>query len=184
MAVLVFLHGPQAGNRFTLSGDEMTIGRRSTNDVVLKDPQVSRVHAVVMRRGGALIIEDLGSHNGTYINGERISGPRQLHHGDSVTIGESKGTVEDPMRAGEESTAVAAASDFAGATMTQRQVQVLRLMARGLSNKQIGERLGVTERTGKAYVASIFEKLGVNKRAAAVAEGLRLGIIDPPQGDD
>jgi DNA-binding NarL/FixJ family response regulator len=76
------------------------------------------------------------------------------------------------------------AAPMGGSTFTQRQIQVLRLMARGLSNKQIGERLYVSERTVKAYVSSIFEKLNCNKRAAAVAGALRLGLIDMPRDGD
>ena len=91
---------------------------------------------------------------------------------------------EDPTQITDDSTQIADASAFAGATFTQRQIQVLRLMARGLSNKQIGERLFVSERTVKAYVSSIFEKLQVQKRAAAVASALRLGLIDMPREGD
>lgn len=182
--VLIFLHGPRAGDRLQLDGDEFTIGRRSRNEVVLDDKLVSRVHAIIMRRGGAYLIEDLGSHNGTFVNEERLHGMRQLHNADKIGIGESKIQYEDPSEIVEEQTAVAEQHGVAGATFTQRQIQVLRLMARGLSNKQIGERLYVSERTVKAYVSSIFEKLQVKKRAAAVTEALRLGLIDMPSDDD
>jgi pSer/pThr/pTyr-binding forkhead associated (FHA) protein len=182
--VLIFLRGPRAGQRSTLDGDEATIGRRQKNEVVLNDPLVSRVHAIMMRRGGVMLIEDLGSHNGTYVNDERLHGIRQLQHGDKVTIGSSKILFEDPTTLAEDNTQVSDSAAFAGATFTQRQIQVMRLMARGLSNKQIGERLFVSERTVKAYVSSIFEKLQVQKRAAAVASALRLGLIDMPREDD
>jgi pSer/pThr/pTyr-binding forkhead associated (FHA) protein len=182
--VLIFLHGPRAGHRITLDGDEFTIGRRKTNEVVLDDSLVSRVHAILIRRGGLFILEDLGSHNGSYVNAERIHGVRQLHHGDKIGIGSSRIQYEDPREATEEATVVAEPQSFAGATLTNRQIQVLRLMARGMSNKQIGERIYVSERTVKAYGSSIYEKLGVNKRAAAVTEALRLGLIDMPRDDD
>jgi pSer/pThr/pTyr-binding forkhead associated (FHA) protein len=175
---LIFIHGPLAGRRVQIGSDERTFGRASQNDIVLTDPLVSRLHGLFMHRGGVYLIEDLGSHNGTYVNDERLHGIRQLRHGDRITIGSSKILFEDPSMAGDEPTQIRGAADFGAVTFTQRQVQVLRLMARGLSNRQIGERLGVTERTAKAYVASIFEKLQVNKRASAVAEALRLGLID------
>lgn len=178
-SILIFLHGPRAGQRFTLTDDEFTIGRGSKNEVVLEDSQVSRVHAILMRRGGVFLIEDLGSHNGTYVNDERLMGPRQIHHGDRITVGQSKIMFEDPMAVQDDQTEIASPSGLGASTFTQRQIQVLRLMARGLTNIQIGERLFVSERTVKAYVTSIFEKLGVQKRAAAVAEALRLGLIDP-----
>lgn len=175
---LIFIHGPLAGKRVSLAAAEQTLGRAHGNDIVLKDPLVSRTHAVIITRGGALVLEDLGSHNGTFVNDERIHGIRRLQHGDRVGIGSSKILFEDPRQALEDTTLVAEASLFAGTSFTQRQLQVLRLMARGLSNKEIGGRLYVSERTAKAYVSSIFEKLGVNKRASAVAEALRLGLID------
>lgn len=161
-----------------LDADEKTLGRSSANDIVLRDPLVSRLHAIFMRRGGVMLLEDLGSHNGTYVNDERLHSVRQVRHGDRIAIGASRVLFEDPSQIADDSTQVSDPSAFAGATMTQRQLQVLRLMARGLSNKQIGERLFVSERTAKAYVSSIFEKLQVNKRAAAVASAMRLGLID------
>lgn len=182
--MLIFIHGPLAGKRVPLDADERTFGRAKQNDLVLDDPQVSRLHGIFLRRGGVHLVEDLGSHNGTYVNDERLHGIRQLRHGDRLSIGSSRILYEDPSLASEDPTVISEASAFAAVTFTQRQLQVLRLMARGLSNKQIGERLFVSERTAKAYVASIFEKLQVNKRAAAVASALRLGLIDMPRDDD
>jgi pSer/pThr/pTyr-binding forkhead associated (FHA) protein len=182
--VLIFIHGPLAGKRVQLGSDEHTLGRSDQNDIVLNDPQVSRVHAIFMRRGGVFLLEDLGSHNGTYVNDERLHAVRQIHHGDRIGLGSSRILFEDPRQAVDDSTQISDPAAFSGATFTQRQVQVLRLMARGLSNKEIGERLFVSERTVKAYVSSIFEKLQVKKRAAAVAAALRLGLIDMPREDD
>jgi DNA-binding CsgD family transcriptional regulator len=182
--ILIFIHGPLAGKRITLDKDEHTAGRSSQNEIVLEDSLASRVHAIFMRRGGMALIEDLGSHNGTYLNDERLHGVRQLHHGDRVGIGRSRILFEDPSQIYDASTEISEAGAFAATTFTQRQIQVLRLMARGLSNKQIGERLFVSERTVKAYVSSIFEKLQVSKRAAAVAAALRLGLIEHASEDD
>jgi pSer/pThr/pTyr-binding forkhead associated (FHA) protein len=182
--ILIFIHGPLAGQRTTLDSDEHTIGRTDKNDIMLNDQLTSRVHAILMRRGGVFLLEDLGSHNGTYVNDERLHAVRQLHHGDRIGIGHSRIIFEDPSQITDDVTQVSDPASFAGATFTQRQIQVLRLMARGLSNKQIGERLFVSERTVKAYVSSIFEKLQVQKRAAAVASALRLGLIDMPREGD
>ena len=182
--VLIFIHGPKAGHRINLDQEELTLGRGAKNDVVLDDSLVSRVHAILMRRGGVFLLEDLGSHNGTHLNDERLHGIRQVQHGDRIGIGKSRMMFEDPSQLTDEKTEISDASEFAPSAFTQRQIQVLRLMARGLSNKQIGERLFVSERTAKAYVSSIFEKLQVQKRAAAVAAALRLGLIDPVHDPD
>jgi pSer/pThr/pTyr-binding forkhead associated (FHA) protein len=182
---LVFTHGPLAGKRVPIRRDETTLGRRPTNDVVLNDPLVSRLHALLVRRGGSIVVEDLGSHNGTYVNGERVMFLRQLQHGDLVQVGASRVLFEDASIAADiEDTTKIEAVTVVGTGFTQRQLQVLRLAARGLSNKEIARRLYVSERTVKAYLSSVFDKLGVNNRAGAVTAALRLGLIDMPSGDE
>lgn len=182
--ILIFIHGPAAGKRVPLEGDELTVGRTAQNDLVLEDPLVSRTHCIFMKKGGVFLLEDLGSHNGSYVNEERLHSVRQLRHGDRVTIGASRILYEDQSLVAEDTTQVVDPTAFASQTFTQRQIQVMRLLARGLSNKQIAERLFVSERTVKAYLTSIFEKLQVQKRGAAVAAALRLGLIDMPREDD
>ncbi len=178
---LIFVHGPIAGRRVEINSEEMTVGRSQQNDLVLDDPLVSRLHGIFMRRGDVVLVEDLGSHNGTYVNNERLHQIRQLHHGDTIVVGSSRAMYEDPSLITEENTVVSEPTAFAAQTFTQRQLQVLRLLARGLSNKQIGERLFVSERTVKAYLSSIFEKLQVQNRSGAITAALRLGLIDLPE---
>jgi pSer/pThr/pTyr-binding forkhead associated (FHA) protein len=55
--------------------------------VLLPDPQVSRKHAAIRLEDGTAVIEDLGSTNGTFVNGEQISGTQQLEVGDLVRLG-------------------------------------------------------------------------------------------------
>ncbi len=64
-------------------------------------------------------------------------------------------------------------------TLSEREQEVLVLLAQGASNKEISLRLQITERTVKAHVTSIFNKLGVNSRAEAVAFALRQGLLPP-----
>ena len=61
--------------------------------------------------------------------------------------------------------------------LTDREIQVLRLIAEGLSGPQIGEQLYISSSTVKTHVKNVFEKLAVGDRAAAVAEGMRRGLI-------
>lgn len=68
--------------------DEITIGRREDNLIQLPDRNVSRRHARLLRRGGAVLLEDLQSANGTQVNGVRITEPVPLHDGDLVRIGD------------------------------------------------------------------------------------------------
>jgi two-component system, NarL family, nitrate/nitrite response regulator NarL len=66
----------------------------------------------------------------------------------------------------------------AGSLLSERESQVLSLIAEGLSNPEIGERLFISSSTVKTYVKSVLDKLGVNDRAAAVAEAMRRGLIE------
>jgi DNA-binding NarL/FixJ family response regulator len=61
--------------------------------------------------------------------------------------------------------------------LSAREVEVLRLVAEGLNNQAIGERLFVSEHTVHRHVANIFSKLSVSSRAAAVAQAARRGIL-------
>jgi pSer/pThr/pTyr-binding forkhead associated (FHA) protein/S1-C subfamily serine protease len=78
-------NGPLADRRFVV-GDGLIIGRQNA-DLLLDDPQVSRRHAVVRAVDGELEIEDLGSANGTFVNGARVESPRRLSAGDEIAIG-------------------------------------------------------------------------------------------------
>ena len=86
-ASLVIHQGAGAGDQHPVDG-ELILGREdSSADLVIPDPGVSRRHARVIGENGALILEDLGSSNGTYVNGERISGAVELAPGDEIRIG-------------------------------------------------------------------------------------------------
>jgi len=86
-ASLVIHAGAGAGSQLPLDG-ELILGREhATADLVIEDPGVSRRHARVLPDNGTVIVEDLGSSNGTYVNGERITGPVQVGTGDEVQIG-------------------------------------------------------------------------------------------------
>lgn len=86
---LIIRTGGRAGDSFTLEGDRFTIGRDTDSDIFLDDVTVSRNHAVIVRRGDALHIDDLGSLNGSYVNRRRIESQR-LADGDELQIGKYK----------------------------------------------------------------------------------------------
>jgi len=91
--------GPEAGRRVEL-GVEMAIGRQD-GDLVLEDPEVSRRHAVLRRSGESVVVEDLDSTNGTFVNGERIRGPITVGAGDKVRVGRTTLEIEPDRRADE-----------------------------------------------------------------------------------
>jgi pSer/pThr/pTyr-binding forkhead associated (FHA) protein len=76
------------GARFELSGPELTIGRAGGCHIALpNDTFASTLHARVFERNGAVYVEDLGSTNGTYVNGNRLAAPVVLRPGDRVQVG-------------------------------------------------------------------------------------------------
>lgn len=67
--------------------------------------------------------------------------------------------------------------DWIAETLTPREIEVLELLAEGLPNKSIAERLGISDQTVKFHVSSICRKLGASNRTDAVRRGLRRGLI-------
>jgi hypothetical protein len=86
-AVLVVTQGPLAGRRLDLEA-ELVIGREGAA-VTIEDSELSRRHAAFRPVMGGYEVEDLGSLNGTFVNGERISAPTRLVGGDSIKLGQS-----------------------------------------------------------------------------------------------
>ncbi len=177
---LLFSDGTSAGRVVRIEDDVVSIGRHVGSSVVLSDPRVSRVHATLERLNGALIVTDLGSSAGTWVNGSRAVGPVAVHHGDRVSFGPVACRFEDPARASvsEDATVVIDMGRQEGQPhLSPRQQQVLLLMAEGMTNAEIGGKLGVTERTIKAYAQELYDKLGVRNRAGAVAEAAKHGML-------
>ncbi len=73
-------------------GEGAVLGRGDQAEIRLEDPFASSRHARLVRQGGAVVLEDMGSTNGTYLNEELLSGPQPLHPGDRVRIGDSEFT--------------------------------------------------------------------------------------------
>ena len=87
--MLVVVRGPNAGSRFLLDRDRTSIGRHPDSDIFLDDVTVSRRHAIVSHGPEGMQVEDNGSLNGTYVNGERVE-RRDLATGDELQIGRFK----------------------------------------------------------------------------------------------
>jgi len=94
MPSLVFLAGPIAGRRFKLGEGEYIIGRQSDCQVFVPDMRVSRKHARLWRDGDLWTLEDLGSNNGTYVNGVRVKHSTNLRHDDEIAIANNRIRVE------------------------------------------------------------------------------------------
>jgi hypothetical protein len=85
--------GLRAGSAYDLSQGAL-LGRGDQADIRLEDTFASSSHARLVPQGEVMVIEDLGSTNGTYLNGEPLRGPQPLHVGDSIRIGDSEFTFE------------------------------------------------------------------------------------------
>ena len=86
-AMLLVQRGPEAGARFLLDADEVTVGRHPGSDIFLDDISVSRRHATFRREGDTFVVSDKGSLNGTYVNRDRIERDITLAGGDEVQFG-------------------------------------------------------------------------------------------------
>src|SRR3954464_8694526 len=94
MLKLEALEGNAAGSDIAVE-EELIIGRTaSVEGRLADDPEISRQHARVTRSGEGYVIEDLGSMNGTFVNGNRLQAPHQLVNGDSVEVGGTRLLVE------------------------------------------------------------------------------------------
>jgi hypothetical protein len=85
-AMLILREGKGAGARWVIDRDNMIIGREEKCDIVLPSRQVSRNHARIRHSGGRHTLEDLGSKNGTFVNGQELTEPYALQDGDEIQV--------------------------------------------------------------------------------------------------
>jgi hypothetical protein len=86
---LLVVEPPEHKGRSYDLADEMTVGRANGCQVVLDDNYVSQLHTRIFRRDGQLMVEDLGSTNGTYLNNKKVSGPMAMKPGDRLRVGKT-----------------------------------------------------------------------------------------------
>ena len=85
--VLQVVRGRSVSTTLKLTDNVTSLGRHDDCVIRIKSAQVSRRHCELYEAGGQLMLRDLGSSNGTYVNGKRVTGEQSLKHGDEVTIG-------------------------------------------------------------------------------------------------
>ena len=179
-----------------LSGTRAGVGRGVGNEVALPwDPEVSRLHAELELVGGSwLVCDDRLSHNGTYVNGERLHGRRRLRSGDVITTGGTQLAFVAPAAAAEDATRTAArASGAVAVTPAQRRVLVALCRPVGdggapASNRDIADELVLALDTVKGVLSRLFETFGIGadvpqnqKRAALARRALALGVVTPDE---
>jgi pSer/pThr/pTyr-binding forkhead associated (FHA) protein len=175
--------------RLDLVADRSTIGKAVENDVsVADDATASHLHAVLERFAAGWCVTDLGSSNGTWVNGERIWASRRLRHGDEIRIGQTRLIFRDPLT----TAGAVTEAEIAPPTLTPRERDVLLALCRPLlardmftepaSTKAIADELVITPAAVKQHLANLFDKFGVthedaHRRSRLANEALRRGAV-------
>jgi predicted component of type VI protein secretion system len=107
---LVIRSGVDVGKEYILDKNEFIVGREQTADIIVSDPEISRRHARVFFQNNGYIIEDLGSTNGTFVNGQKISGPYLLRPGEVVNFGEHVSALFESVQVDPNATVVSSAA--------------------------------------------------------------------------
>ena len=186
---------PSGRELIPLSGQRVTLGKASTNVVSLEhDETVSRLHAVFENLGFAWSIRDLGSRNGTYLNGERISAERVLRSGDEVRVGKTRlifWEVRDAGEAARDEETKSAQPLELPPRLTRRELDVLIVLCRPLvsddpfpepaSVRRMASELFVTEAAVKQHLQNLYDKFSVptegDRRVRLANEALRRGAV-------
>jgi DNA-binding CsgD family transcriptional regulator len=179
--------------RFSLEADRTTVGKADENDIALADdPMASHLHAIVERFPAGWCVTDLGSSNGTWVNGERIWSSRRLRHGDEIRLGQTRLIFRDLVSAGGTDTE----AEVAPPSLTARERDVLAALCRPLldrdiftepaSTRAIADALVITPAAVKQHLGNLYDKFGIpssdaNRRARLANEALRRGAISLTQ---
>ena len=172
-----------------LAGDRVTVGKGAENDVALTgDPTASRLHAVLERFPAGWCVTDVGSSNGTYLNGERIWAQRRLRHGDEVRVGRTRLVFRNSSDVGHTATE----SEAESPSLTPRERDVLVVLCRPLlardlftepaSIREIAADLVVSEAAVKQHLVNLYAKFDVgddptHRRARLANEAIRRGAV-------
>ena len=182
--------GPRGVNVVVLSPDtRVTVGKDPSNTVVVEeDPTVSRLHAALEHFPAGWCLQDLGSRNGVFVNGERVLATRALRSGDEIRVGGTRITFRSDA-AGDVNVTEAAAGP---PELTRRERDVLVALCRPVlsadlftepaSIRQIAEGLVVSEAAVKQHLLHLYDKFGVfvsgeRRRVKLANEAVRRGAV-------
>jgi predicted component of type VI protein secretion system len=185
----VEVHGRAGREVVVLTGRRIVLGRDLDSDVALSaDSAVSRVHAMLERVGSGWCVRDLGSANGTIVNGKRISAEHRLRAGDEIRVGRSLLVYHDRDAVPGSSTEAIEAPPG----ITARERDVLVALCRPLlaadvftepaSTRQIADALAVSEAAVRQHLARLYDKFGVyegdeHPRLRLANEAIRRGAV-------
>ena len=133
MPKLTLLIGRKAMQVYDLDKETILIGREDDADVVIDNPSVSRKHAQIKKEGSGWVVQDLGSSNGTFLHGEKITAPQPVKEGDEIGFGKfsvvfGKAVGDAVEQAAARPAAKPVATDATGGTMQIRSHEVKELL--------------------------------------------------------
>jgi hypothetical protein len=170
-----------------LNAARCTIGSSADNDVVIEDGSVSRAHLLFEQLAGAWFVEDLGSRNGTYVNGQRITSRRVVRPGDEIRLGLVRAVLRvDVSRQGTTTSAVDEPP-----VLTNRERDVIVALCQPLlagdpftepaSVHEIATALVVSDGAVKQHLINLFEKFdiveGEHRRVRLANAALSTGAV-------
>ena len=179
---------PAGRELVSLEAGRLTLGTDPANDLALPaDPTLSRLHAVLERYEAGWCVRDLGSRNGTFVNGQRIWSERTLRPGDELRVGAARLVYrgEEPGGAGTQASEPAP-------ELTRREREVLVVLCRTVlggaaftepaSIREIADALVVSEAAVKQHLAHLYDKFGIHgggerRRVRLANEALRRGAV-------
>ncbi len=174
-------------------GPAFLIGREPSCDLQLEQDLVSRRHARLRESDEGLVIEDLGSTNGVFVNERRIREPTLLAHGDTIAIGTEMLEIteialsrrahkptrpQQPVRFardvdGPEQVTITTRLDV----LSEREREVFELIVLGHTQREIADKLHISVKTIETHRARIADKLDCRTRAELVAYAINAGVL-------
>lgn len=159
---------PSAHQLLSLEEDRVAVGKASANELAVpSDTKMSRLHAVLERFASGWSLRDLGSRNGTFVNGERVLNERALKDGDEIVFGQTR-VIYRADREGEASATEAAEPP---PELTRRERDVLIALCRPLlagdlftepaSTSDVAVSLFVSEAAVKQHLSHLYDKFGI-----------------------
>jgi DNA-binding CsgD family transcriptional regulator len=179
---------PNGRELVSLEAGRLTLGTDPANDLALPaDPTLSRLHAVLERYEAGWCVRDLGSRNGTFVNGQRIWSERSLRPGDELRVGATRLVYR-----GEEPGGKSTQASEPPPELTRREREVLVVLCRTVlggaaftepaSIREIADALVVSEAAVKQHLGHLYDKFGIHgggerRRVRLANEALRRGAV-------